>query len=77
VSEQKNPNLPKKPLNNYAKYSAMGFQMAAIIIIGIYGGIKLDAFLGFKKFPVFTLVLSLVSVFAAIYFSIKDFLKKD
>jgi hypothetical protein len=54
----------------------MGFQMAAIIIIGMYGGIKLDEFLGLKKFPIFTLLFSLLSVFAAIYFVIKDFLKK-
>jgi ATP synthase protein I len=67
---------PKKPLNTYAKYSVMGFQMAAIIFVGMYGGIKLDEVLGMKKFPVFTIVLSLAGVFGAIYFIIKDFLKK-
>lgn len=54
----------------------MGFQMGAIIFLGMYGGIKLDEYLGLKKFPVFTLVLSLLSVFGAIYMVIKDFLKK-
>ncbi|MEI6489297.1 MAG: AtpZ/AtpI family protein [Bacteroidota bacterium] len=72
----KNQKLPKKPLNNYAKYSAMGFQMGAIIFVGMYGGIKLDEYLGIKKFPVFTLLLSLAAVFGAIYLVIKDFLKK-
>jgi hypothetical protein len=54
----------------------MGFQMGAIIFIGMFAGIKLDQWLGLKKFPVFTLVLSLASVFASIWFAVKDFLKK-
>ncbi len=54
----------------------MGFQMGAIIFVGMYGGIKLDEYLGIKKFPVFTILLSLSSVFGAIYFVIKDVLKK-
>jgi hypothetical protein len=54
----------------------MGFQMAATIGLGVFGGIKLDEWLGLKKFPVFTIVLSLASVFIAIYLVIKDFLKK-
>jgi F0F1-type ATP synthase assembly protein I len=54
----------------------MGFQMGAIIFVGMFGGIKLDEFFGIKKFPVFTIILSLLSVFGAIYFVIKDFLKK-
>ncbi|HEY0029716.1 MAG TPA: AtpZ/AtpI family protein [Bacteroidia bacterium] len=75
MNEQKKPNFPKKQLNNYAKYSAMGFQMAAIIGGGVFLGIKLDEWLKLK-FPVFTLVLTLLSVFLAIYYFIKDILKK-
>jgi F0F1-type ATP synthase assembly protein I len=68
---------PTEDSRTYAKYGMMGFQMAATIGVGVFGGIKLDEWLGLnKKFPVFTIVLSLVSVFAAIYFVIKDFLKK-
>jgi ATP synthase protein I len=74
VSEQKN-NLPKKQLSNYAKYSAMGIQMAAIIVGGVLGGIELDKWLALK-FPIFTLVLTLLSVFLAIYYFIKDIIKK-
>ncbi|MDQ3046656.1 MAG: AtpZ/AtpI family protein [Bacteroidota bacterium] len=57
------------------KYSAMGFQMAVIIGGGVYGGIKLDEWLKLK-FPVFTLLLTLLSVFLAIYYFIRDILKK-
>lgn len=65
----------KRPSNSYLKYSGMAFQMGAIIFIGVFGGFKLDQWLELKT-PIFTLILSLVSVFAAIYLSIKDFLKK-
>jgi membrane protein DedA with SNARE-associated domain len=72
VSQEKKP---KSPINNsYLKYSGMAIQMAAIITLGVFGGKKLDQFFNLKQ-PVFTLVLSLFAVFAAIYVSIKDFLK--
>jgi predicted MFS family arabinose efflux permease len=74
VSDQKNKNLPKKQLD-YLKYSGMGIQMAAIITGGVLGGIQLDKWLALK-FPVFTLVLTLFSVFLAIYYFIKDVIKK-
>ncbi|HEY1040187.1 MAG TPA: AtpZ/AtpI family protein [Bacteroidia bacterium] len=66
---------PKSPRSNsYLKYTGMAFQMGAIITIGVLGGRKLDQWMGWKT-PIFTLVLSLVSIVAAIYLSIKDFLK--
>jgi len=68
-------NSPKNPLNNYAKYSAMVFQMAAIIFGGSYLGIYLDDTFKMKK-PIFTASLALFSVFLAMYFAIKDFIKK-
>jgi len=49
--------------------------MGVIIFLGVFGGMKLDKWLKLK-IPVFTLLLSLVSVISAIYFVIKDFLKK-
>jgi hypothetical protein len=74
-------NLPKPekskqpPLENYARYSNMAFQMFAIIGIGVFGGVKIDQWLKIG-FPVFTVVLSIVSVAAAIYSAVKDLLKK-
>ncbi len=53
----------------------MAFQMAAIIVGGVLGGIELDKWLKLK-FPIFTLVLTLLSVFLAIYYFIKDIIKK-
>ena len=65
----------KNPLNTYAKYSAMVFQMAAIIFAGTYAGMWLDRHFQMKT-PVFTASLALFSVFMAMYFIIKDFIKK-
>ncbi|MGZ4053468.1 MAG: AtpZ/AtpI family protein [Bacteroidia bacterium] len=67
--------MPKKLPNSYVKYSGMGLKMAIIMGGGTYGGIELDKWLQLK-FPVFTLVCSLLSVFLAIYYFIKDFIKK-
>lgn len=52
----------------------MAAQMAAIIVGGVLGGIQLDKWLNWG-FPVFTLVLTLLSVFLAIYYFIRDFIK--
>lgn len=65
----------KKQLSNYGKYSSIAFQMLAIILLGVWGGVKLDEWLKLS-FPVFTIVLSLFSVALAIYSVVKDLLKK-
>jgi ATP synthase protein I len=74
INPENSSSSKKKPLNTYAKYSVMGFQMAAIIFGFTYAGIKLDEH--FNKSPVFTTSLALFSIFLAIYFAIKDFIKK-
>ena len=61
--------------NAYMRYATMGTQMLVIIGLGVFGGYKLDKWLEFK-IPVFTLVLSLLSVSAAIYLSVKDLYRK-
>ena len=68
-------NLLKKRLENYTRYSAMGLQMGATIFLFTYGGVKLDHYLNLK-FPVFTLTLALFSVFAALWYFIRDFMPK-
>lgn len=66
--------LRSKGLNDFAKYSGMAFQMFGIIFLTTWGGIKLDKLSG-NETPVFTIILSLLGVFAAIYTVIKDFIK--
>ena len=65
----------RKPLNDYARYTSIAFQMMAVILLGVFGGMKLDAWIK-PKFPVFTVILIILSVILAIYLVIKDLLKK-
>ncbi len=66
----------KKSFDSYVKYSSIAIQMGVIIALGIIGGTYLDKWLSWK-FPVCTVVLSLLSVAASIYVAIKDLLKKQ
>lgn len=65
---------PKNKFNNYVKYSNLAIQMMVIIVAGAFGGFKLDEYLNWG-FPVFTVVLSLGAVIAAIYLAVKDLIK--
>lgn len=66
----------KKYLDSYARYSSIGFQMLAIILIGVFGGLKLDQWLDLKA-PIFTVILSILSVILAIYYAVKDLIRTD
>lgn len=48
--------------------------MLVVIVIGVWGGLKLDEYFNCEN-QTFTIVCSLVAVFAAIYLAIKDFIK--
>ncbi|MCB0446440.1 MAG: AtpZ/AtpI family protein [Gelidibacter sp.] len=58
-------------LNSYARFSGLVIQMAAIIGVGTFIGIKLD-----DKFPnehnLYTLILSLAAVIVSIYYVIRQ-----
>jgi F0F1-type ATP synthase assembly protein I len=53
----------------------MGFQMLVIILIGVFGGYKLDQWLGTR--PILVIILSLISVIIAIYSVARKFLKNN
>lgn len=73
--EPKPDSEKRSPLENYARYSNIAFQMLAVIVLGIFGGVKLDQWIAWR-FPIFTVLLSVLSVFTAIYLVIKDFFRK-
>ena len=75
LKSKKNKDDFKNSLKNYAKYSGIAFQMAAVIFLGRWGGYKLDTFFKFES-HILTLILSLLSVILAIYVAVKDFIKK-
>ena len=62
-------------LNQYVKYSTVGFQMIAIIAGGALLGDWLD-----EKYNdsgrLYTIVFSLLSIFLALYLALKELLKK-
>ena len=53
----------------------MAFQMAAIILVFTLIGKRLDAYFEMEK-PVWTAVLALFSVLAALYLTLKDIIYK-
>lgn len=65
----------KNQLNDYVRYSALGFQMAIVIFIATWAGVKLDALLHLSV-PVFTLFFSILSVVGVLYYFIRGFVPK-
>jgi F0F1-type ATP synthase assembly protein I len=74
--ERKSQNKNRQSYNSYLKYSNIALQMGAIIGLGVWGGIQLDRYFELVT-PVFTLVLSLLSVFVALYIIIKGVSSDD
>jgi ATP synthase protein I len=66
----------KKQVNNYLKYSGLGFQIAATIGVGVFVGYELDKWLHTTR-PYFTLGFAFVFVILALYIGLKDFGKKE
>ena len=64
---------PKKKLDDFIRYSNLAFEMLAIMGIGTWSGILIDDWLE-MGFPVFTLVLMILSVLGAIYHVIRKFI---
>ncbi|MFO7790665.1 MAG: AtpZ/AtpI family protein [Bacteroidota bacterium] len=68
MTNQKNN---KNRFTKYLRFTTIAWEMLVIIGAGTWGGVELD-----KKregdFPLFTVILSLVSVFIAIYIVIKQ-----
>jgi hypothetical protein len=48
--------------------------MIAIILAGVFGGMKLDDVVKWE-FPVFTLVLTLLAVILSMYYAVKDLIR--
>ena len=75
IKDKKNPKKISNSLADYARYSNLAFQMAVILLAGVFGGIKLDKVIQLD-FPLFTVLLSLIAVLAAIALAVRDLLKK-
>jgi F0F1-type ATP synthase assembly protein I len=65
---------PQKQPNQFLKFSNLSIQMAVIIGVSAWGGNKLDAYYK-NETPVFTIVLSLLGIAAAMYIVLKGLIK--
>jgi len=78
--EKPQPNKKKEKsddaggLTAYSRYSTIAIQMVVIILGSSFGGVKLDQVAGTK--PLFTVILSLLGVSAAMWLVIKDAIKR-
>ena len=61
----------KSPSNDYVKYSGLAFQMLAAIGLGVWGGMKLDAWTGWK-FPVFMITLPVLGLVSTLVLLIRS-----
>jgi Sec-independent protein secretion pathway component TatC len=71
-----NPNKyqkPKKKFDDFIRYSSLAFEMIVIMGIGTWSGILIDDWLELG-FPIFTLILMILSVIGAIYHAIRKFI---
>ena len=71
---QQNENR-KKSLNNFARYSGIGVQIAVPVILGILAGKWLDNHFQTKQ-PLFTAFLAILGVVIGLYIVFRDILKK-
>ncbi|HEX7366760.1 MAG TPA: AtpZ/AtpI family protein [Pelobium sp.] len=68
--QKENQEPEKRPLNTYARYSALGFQMIAIIGAFTFAGYQLDKSQA-SAIPIYTAILSLVGIGISLYFIFK------
>jgi len=69
--------LPNKNLlsnNAFMRYATMGTQILITIVLFTFAGYKIDKWL--NTLPVFIILLSLIGVAVALYFAVKDLMKK-
>jgi hypothetical protein len=69
------PKNKKNQLNNYVKYSGLGFQMMATIGVAVWLGLKLDEWLELK-FPAFSVTLSCVALIGSLIIFIRSLPKE-
>jgi hypothetical protein len=60
--------------NSILRYSGMGLQMGAIMLLGAWLGIKIDDHFAVKN-NIFTASLTIIAVVIAMYLTIKDLIK--
>ncbi|MBK0380418.1 AtpZ/AtpI family protein [Mucilaginibacter segetis] len=70
-NEQEEKGTGGKAVNNYIKYTGLGFQMVAIIGLFTFAGYKIDTAMGHTTQWV-TAVMSLSGVFISLFIAIRS-----
>ena len=68
--KQENWDKTRQRTNSYVRYSSLAFQMLGTILLFTYAGYKLDEWQQ-NKVPVWTLILSLLSIGGSLYMFIR------
>jgi ATP synthase protein I len=75
MESPKNPSQkkqePDRQINQYIRYSGLGFQMLAAVLIGVWLGVKTDHWLG-MKYPVFTIIFIILSIISSLLILIRS-----
>ncbi len=71
ASQKPNPNPDTNQRKGYVKFAGLAFQMLAAILLGVWLGMKLDQWLGFK-YPIFTIVLAFLMLLGGMYYLVKS-----
>ena len=74
MNTQKQDNK-QKGINNFIRYSSLGFEMAVIIGIGALVGYKIDQWME-NDAEIFTIILIPLFVILSILYGIRNLLKK-
>jgi ATP synthase protein I len=74
MSESKKTKEDKQ-LNSYLKYSAMAFQLIAVIGLAVWGGLQIDRYLELS-FPWFMVILSVLGFTGSLIAIIKSLPKE-
>jgi len=70
--DQKKSKFQDAP--KYVRYTGIAFEMIVIILVAVWGGLKLDERYNQGK-PLFVIIFSLLGVFLALYTALKDFIR--
>ncbi|MCK9206942.1 MAG: AtpZ/AtpI family protein [Salinivirgaceae bacterium] len=76
MKKKRNNDGKKSSMYFFARYSGLAFEMLGIIFLGTFGGHKIDEHRG-TGFPLWTLILSLLSIAIAMYVVLKDLIRND
>lgn len=72
---QQNNKKYKSKIDDFIRYSSLGFEMMAIIGVFTFGGYKIDQWME-NQFKGFTFGLMILSVIIAVVYATRNLLKK-